>query len=367
MMKTGIFYTLLLVGWTLSLLARSSSPFCLPAGKITEYCDGYYLEIAPDAGPRVCCGCDATVTADFVYWTPIQEGLEYAASGWRSPTADQNPSKGQVKIPNFGYHPGFKVGIGFGFDHDGWDLSTKYTWYYTHHLTGSSWQEDVSSSTLHPLWYNPAALPPLDPYGPVLISAQSRWKIAFNVLDIDLGRNFFVSRALTLRPFCGVKSSLIWQTYNLRYRHLITEADLPRYRLKMEEKFWGVGLRSGLNSAWHFNRCFSLFGDLCFSTLWGEFDLFRKDTQVNSADPTDEPTRLLKLSNSFHTLKPTFECELGLRFETWAQNDEIHFSCEIGFEEQIWWEQNQFFRIFEESNLGNLTFQGINFKVRFDF
>ena len=129
--------------------------------------------------------------------------------------------------------------------------------------------------------------------------------------------------------------------------------------------YWGIGIRTGLDTSWHFNNCFSLVGELAISELWQRFEVERKviHTFVD-AETSKVP---IYLCDNFHTIKPVIELFLGLRWEEWFCCDTYHFSLEAGWEEQWWSDQNQFFQFGVETRQGDLIIQGLTIKARFDF
>jgi len=321
--------------------------------------------ITPAAGPRVCCGVDVAITASFIYWTARTDGLGYAVSGYRS-NADVNPGKGEVKHIDWDFHPGFKVGLGLGLGHDGWDIMAEYTWLYTSTDSDSTSQANLNESTLRPLWY-PGGPNNVSP-STAITSARASYDIDLNVIDLELGRNFFVSRYLKIRPHFGLKGAWYDADYSVRYILDSDEAVEPNaYRTRFDHDYWGVGIRTGFDTAWHFTRSFSIVGEIALSGLWGQFDADRRDTDFNSNSSDIETRVLLNTENQFHTLKPIMELFLGMRYDTWFCDEDFHFSLEAGWEEQIWWNHNQYFRVYEEGSHGDLVFQGLTLKARFDF
>ena len=98
--------------------------------------------ITPPVAPAVNHGADVFISADFIYWKAYQEGLEYAnsavnalAASGLTPGATLN--QGTFATPQTKFEPGFKVGLGLEFEHDGWDLFAQYTWLAPQHK-GSS-------------------------------------------------------------------------------------------------------------------------------------------------------------------------------------------------------------------------------------
>lgn len=342
------------------LTLHADETITVPEGKIIDY-PSLYQDITPSAGPRVIDGYGVFLTGDYLYWTGREQNLQFAYSG-QSALADTPTAtdKGKLYGFHFGFRSGFRVGLGFSFGHDKWDLSFNYTWFQADHNHGSAKLKN-SSTLLFPGYYIP-----LSGYE-YLTSAQGGWKLHFNALNLELGRNFYVSKFLSLRPFFGLNSS--WQRQHLSVDYLgILSADSAvsrKYHLRNALDFWGIGLRAGVDTAWHLASNWSLYGDLALSTLWGQFSNTRKDSLANVGNPW---TSVYHVSGGFHTIVPVVEIGVGLRKEEWFCNDRFHLAAQLGWEEQVWFDMNQY-----ESgpNLnhtgGNLILQGLTARLRFDF
>ena len=320
-------------------------------------------EITPNAGPCVANGVDVFFTADFIYWTIREDGLEFAATtGFASSSTNTSTSQGKIFHPEFKFEPGFKAGLGLDFDHDGWDLYAQYTWLRAKHdhehvhpspttllidffiLVNGAFTGGVGSTAT---W----------------TSASAKWHEDFNVVDLELGRNFYISRYLMLRPHFGLKGTWQTQKFDVSFDGTISTQSTTISSTN-HENIWGIGIRAGLDTAWHFTRSFSLYGDIAVTGLWEQFEIKRSDLLFNNVTRTG--TVGFHAKNNFHTIEPIFEWEIGLRWETWWCDDDYHFSIEAGWEEQTWLGQNQF--ISTGSNGDNLlSLQGLTTGIRFDF
>ncbi|MEX0961425.1 MAG: Lpg1974 family pore-forming outer membrane protein [Simkaniaceae bacterium] len=338
-----------------------------PAGRIDEYQEDAYCRLAPSAGPGVSCGWDAFVTADFIYWTARYDGLSYTASAFRSEYLDLNPKRGGVFHSNFGFDPGFKAGLGFLFDHDGWDLNLQYTWLFTREYFDQKTHPEFETSTFRPTWFDLSATPNLLPDEPPLTSAKSRYRFHFQSFDWELGRSFFLSPFLSIRPSVGMKGS--WQEldFTIRYRQVESVDTIGQWRILFDQNFWGFGPRLGFQSSWYLSKHWSLSANFAAASLWSQFRVKRNDKQANIADPDTPSIRLMKTKNQFHIVKPVIEMLVGIRYETWFKSLRYHYSFEAGFEQQYWFQQNQLFSTFEESDHGDLQLMGLTLKLRFDF
>jgi len=196
--------------------------------------------LTPCAGPRVKNGVDVYLFADFIYWTAKLDTLTYAKTGGGSLPNIGETKKGTILSVDWSWDPGFKTGIGWNFCHGCWDMNLQYTWLYTN--AGGS----KASSTL---------LPSYDIFPSEIISnsillnrAYARFDLHYQVGDLELGRSYYVSRTLKLRPFIGVKGTWQKQDYALYYDSIpITQLnDLFNFRAKFNQAIWGLGMRGGL-------------------------------------------------------------------------------------------------------------------------
>lgn len=354
---------LALLGICVGGFAIQVPPHAIP-GKIYETSTEV---ITPSAGPRVDHGIDACITADFLFWTARMDGLAYVHTGAGSGTT--NASKGKTRYPDWNWRPGFKVGLGLEIPHDQWDVLAEYTY-----LHSSAWDKiDENTNGVIPVW-NITNLDDDSLGVDSIASAKANWQLRFNTIDVSLGRNYFISRYLTLRPSFGFKGSWVSQDYHVK-EHLVQNILDSRLDMKNDQDYWGIGIRFGLNTAWRFTQTWSIYGNLALSGLWGQFEVKRTDTFVdvmNAGGPDSPPTGIkitdIFIENDFHTLKGILELGIGMRGEGWFLEDRYHFLVQGGWEEQVWFNHNQLAKInYSQSANGDLILQGLTIKARFDF
>nr|NGX26522.1 hypothetical protein [Chlamydiota bacterium] len=131
--------------------------------------------------------------------------------------------------------------------------------------------------------------------------------------------------------------------------------------------YWGVGPRAGLDSAWHFSKCFSVIGEVAATALWGRFDSKSLATQTNLTTNVTTVTSQTNLKTEWHSIKPVLEFFLGIRWEDWWCCDGYYTSLDIGWEAQWWGGQNQFVFSHTETRWGDLGLQGLTVRIRFQF
>ncbi|HSX03761.1 MAG TPA: Lpg1974 family pore-forming outer membrane protein [Rhabdochlamydiaceae bacterium] len=322
-------------------------------------------EITPNAGPCVKDGTNIYVTADFIYWTAREDNLEFAMTESTAATSGgtAHPSKGRVFRPETRWRPGFKIGAGHDFCYDGWDIYAEYTWYRVSN-TRNSITASSNQVILDAFWF---VNTPNNPAVNLFLEADGRWRLDFNVVDFEVGRNFYVSPRLMLRPFCGLKGT--WQKQKLKvdFENFFSSFATNVFSMNNRMKIWGVGILFGLDTSWHLSRSISLFANLAASALWEQFKVNRFDNEF--IPTTNVNSSLVNVMDRFHNVRPVLEWMLGARWETWFSCDQYHFAAEAGWEEQVWFSQNNFIRLPGTGSChnGDLTFQGLTTKVRLDF
>lgn len=335
--------------------------------------DTSFRQITPNAGPRVTNGADVFVTADFIYWTARQDNLAFAYTGVDPSVSDAvaSPvdSRGTTYTAPRKYEPGFKVGLGLNLGHDGWDVFLEYTWFRSNNTDTATagslpYQRLVPASVAIPSALDFEIL--------TVTNGTGSWRFRFNNFDLELGRNFYVSQYLTLRPHIGLKGNWINQYFdesgsgvwvgdtplnNLGYGYgSVSSATINR-----SQKWWGVGIRSGIDTAWYFDKNWSIFGDFALSGLWGRFNVSGKAT-IDGTYGTPEIQQFVPVwtGANYHTVKYVGEFQLGLRFDYWFSDDDYHFGLSAAWEVQSWINHNQM-------TFTDLGLQGLTIKARFDF
>ncbi|NDD58507.1 MAG: hypothetical protein EBZ47_04535 [Chlamydiae bacterium] len=311
--------------------------------------------ITPPVAPTVNNGADFFIEADFIYWDVYQEGLTVASTGEAtSVVSGQKIGNGNVVSLGRSWEPGFKIGFGFEMEHDGWDVFVDWTWL---NPTQANVSYPVTSNLRHYL----AAYNSKNISVPTVTQFNANSQLHFNAIDLELGRSFFLSRYLTLRPHIGLKTAWINQDFNREYYLSTALASSSKLRSDQEQQFWGIGIRTGLSPVFHLSKNWGIYGDLALSALYG----YNQD-QINDYLVNPSGTVFSEVVNeysSYHSLTPVIEFGLGLEYMTWFCNDSYMFNVKAGWEEQIWFNTNQFI----EADYGNLMLQGFTFNVGFHF
>ncbi len=185
------------------------------------------------------------------------------------------------------------------------------------------------------------------------------------MFDWELGRNYRVSKALSLRPFLGVKGGWIYQSIHSQWYNpdRTGAAFFNVGRENLENNFWGIGPTTGINTQWNlFNKQsqFYLFGDFSGALMWGHWsfsDLFRNDL------PQQVVVDLQNINGGASTIRTFmgFGCDLNF------SQSQYRFTAKLGYEMQFWLDQLQFYSFTAGRLVNMLTLQGGTFELSFDF
>jgi len=310
-------------------------------------------------------------TADFIWWKTNISNSNFAANGFASGTlavvggSQTSTGPGRIQHPKFEFEPGFKVGAGVFLPHDGWDLYACYTWLHGgRHTNGISATSSTNAINLVPSSGAGIAVAQV-------LGESCTWKQRFNVIDLELGRNFFISRFLSLRPFAGLKGARIRE--HLHFNSMgqgtsgglnpgITLSPTQQYR---RQNMWGLGPRIGLDSLWHFTKEFGLYADFAFSLLWTDYHTHFHDTSTSSSTGISVTSITVFTKEVITNVTPVVEVGLGLSYMHWFCGDDYFLEAHAGWEGQCWWDFNHFTDYANKS--GNLTLHGLTAGLKFGF
>jgi len=379
--------------------------------------------VNPSARIEVNDGCGLFITGEALYWKATQNGLQFTVentvdgSTLTSPLV--NDIIGAIGIPSAAvevgtnfvdadietvkpkYNWGFRVGLGYNLPRDCWDLYLVWTNLHSNAHHNEPDRDDcspcepccvVETSEQYPTWSDGASaiIGPLD-------EAKARWSNQLNVLDLELGRDFYVSKWLSLRPHFGLRGDIIHTNYRVEYENddaddffsLFPKTDVV---VKHKTRWWGVGLRAGLNTDWDLCWGVSLYGNWAISLLYGRFTVTREDffDPIHLTIPavaisgipsgviltdSDDPFDTFSFRKRFWDEVATTDLQLGFRWDTMFCDDSFHLGINVGWEHHLFFHMNQFIEanhfdfqnIVMTSDNGDLGYQGWTFGFRFDF
>jgi len=340
--------------------------------------------INPQGRPQVRDGLDLFIYGNLLYWNAHENGLNYAVKESGDPidlTAEiYTLSDASVNNLRGKWNWGFRAGIGYNTMHDGWDL--RLTWLRFTDTGGNKPRTDSQTQfyATRGLGEKTESRTTADLYTQ---DARGYWGLNLNQIDLDLGREFFVSKWLTLRPHVGLRTDWIHQNVNAYYSLMTYESgrlsSTTKSAVLSKDHWWGMGLEGGLDTQWGLGGGWSIFGNMAGSILYGLHEITVKDAAVAS-DGSIENDTSKNLSQTYHISHPILDLQLGLRWDCMFYNDRFHLGLDLGWEHHVYFSQNQFPSHFKVqggsgenphgtfvANQGDLTTQGWTFAARFDF
>ncbi len=320
--------------------------------------------INPPGRPQVRNGSDLFVKADVLLWQAHEDGLPLFI---RNEGQDADLSDADVKGFDWDWDWGFRVGVGYNMMHDSWDLFLN--WMRIYGNAEKHRHVDEDDDALWPCLTDPAATLGATNLGTGWYTkAKGHWKVQLDQVDLEMGREFYVSKWLTLRPHFGLRTDWIRQRTEMHYNryHATSGKD---YEIHMHNKFWGLGIAVGLDTQWGLGCGWSIFGNAGFALLYGFHEIDRRDELSNGTEDD-----FVDIDDSYRASRAVSDLQLGLRWDTMFDHDRYHFRIQAGWEHHVYFAQNQFPRFVNTlaqgdiiGNQGDLTFQGWTLSGRFDF
>jgi hypothetical protein len=311
-----------------------------------------------------CSSNTVVVTADFLAWFASQEpGSIYADVVTRFGVI---PGRWEAPGFDFRWDYGFRIGAGSNLAYDQWDTAFSWTWFRTDakHRILSNPDATVGAEFF-------AAFLSFSLLGDNLLDiAQSMrvsWSLLYNMFDWELGRAYWVSKDLSMRPFIGVKGGWIHQSIGATYGNLAvdTVATGNTGKEHLKNNFWGIGPSGGVNTKWRVrdfgSHFFDLFGDFSLAGMWGTWtckDAYRTTVPGVSA-----------FVNAKNSSLGALMCRgfVGIGWDADFRMNQSHFAAKLGYEMQIWFDQMRFATFQIQRTHYDLTLQGVTLNCRLDY
>jgi hypothetical protein len=377
-------------------------PCCVPKPKKCIDCECYtpmYYDLQ--------CDCGFFFEADFLYWYSRETNLSYGLEviGF-APEVGPPPVATQVifslpksyKDLKASWDPGVRIGAGMNSSCDGWDYYFSWTWLKSCKSqtsngcgeTDSAVVTEAGSTLILNPWVESAVF-----QTPFFSTVKAKWELTLNLFDLEIGRRYWLSRCFTMRPFLGLRGA--WTETNFNIESTLGPITLELLQNQQEKtcdhynnEVWGVGIVGGFQPSWYFTPCFSLFGNVAVSALWGDYNSKKTASVFVTGDGQIEG---ITLSGKNETHRDTSKMQsiidlaIGLRWEdTWCC-DRYRTALDIGWEHHMWINHGAYSRTLGReggailsptapsqvyptsyvSNVTDLGFGGLVIRARFDF
>lgn len=318
--------------------------------------------INPPARPVVKDGCDFWIQGEGLFMQPTEDGLSLAI-----PTdASVSYVDGRIHNAKYDWSWGFRVGAGYNMPHDGWDLMFGWTWFRAqdHNHKDRVVNENMLGTQMVPATAN-ADVSNLD-------RASAHLHLQINMADLEMGREFFVSKWLTLRPHLGFRGAWVRRTFDPKYTGGSIAPAGASDDVYRKNSISGFGILGGLDSQWGLGSGWSFYGNFALSMIYGRQHTSLKEyTSTANSNPG---TERWDGRNHWTAVRPITDLAIGLRWDHLFADDQYRVRFQVGWEQLLFFGFGQDMNFYDSTAIaangnqaGDLGLSGISFQARFDF
>lgn len=264
---------------------------------------------------------------DFLWWRANEEGIQLGTeeafevfSNDPTPLRTTVINKSHVKHPNFKYDPGFRLGLINACACDCYDIAFNWTHFHTKAKAHGETDPDNTTTSGVLFFSDWERL-----IGPNPFAARARYTLNLDLLDLELGRKFYVSNCFVLRPSIGLRGVRIDQNYRVESVSNLATATDPFFDFTSEVKsrsdFLAIGPRVGVDVEVHLGCGLAIFGQAAGSIVFGKFDNHSKELFRDFATNPSTTTAIVsefeyEAKNSAHRTSRTItDLAIGIRWD----------------------------------------------------
>lgn len=242
----------------------------------------------------------------------------------------------------YNFDPGFRVGLGYEGD---FDTRVYYTQFKTE---GLDWANgNLTTGFLG------GRLSQTIPATTFYQTGQAKFKINFNMIDWNIGKQFQVTKSLMLHPIVGLEGGTIRQQFDTNFQSQplsITE--------RVRNNFAGFGPKAGIESKLVFLSIndfnYSLVADLSTSYLWGKWHI--TDIEQTSS-----------MGSVIVNVAPRNFGALSIQGLIGASMNYNNLSIKLAYELSDWFNQCQIFDDETGTQNNDLILQGLTLNLAYRF
>lgn len=322
---------------------------------------------------------------EFLYWDLITEDpMNFAQkrNNQNGTTGNFSVDDEDIKSLNYGFTPGFRVGIGRRMGRAKlqnnirpWQVEADYTRVHPHtsetlHASG----DDTSNPNLNQSQFIYPVVPTLN--GSTALFAHSRATFGYDRANLKFAWPMWITETVILRLMLG--GSFAWFSNNWKntFRNQ-QDSDLLQ-KANFKWKWLGGGILGGGDIYMGVGSGFGFFANTSFGLLFGPM----KQREYYKAQNNNGTDNSRKLKYHFNSFQPTVDVGIGIDYKHWFKRD-VMLQLALGWEFSWWFDMNQFGRqggnsnakSLEASNKGNffdnnpsdLGFNGLTAKIALEF
>ncbi|QVL57074.1 MAG: hypothetical protein KFB93_06750 [Simkaniaceae bacterium] len=357
-------------------------PSTIQAIETPSQIDKNLCEITATYSPLANNSVDIIVDVEFLWWysnvTNLSYGTKRNVIPIESQVAQNSTMLAATKKQEFNrkWNPAFRIGFGIAGFQDGWDLYSNWTYYHSHESTSKS-VAPLSGGTLQSVGtevYTSSWLP--GPNDITFSKLSAHLQLLYNQFDLTLGRKFWISTALGLHPYMGLRgfySQLFFRLKGTRPDHNTATVTDFRQSTQAKQKLYGVGLLAGTDANWHFHTNWSIITSGAVSLTYGKYQV---TTRLDSIGLFDNSGNIAveshsKTPDNTYGVQTFIDCAIGLSWEDTYYQKAIRLKFDAAWETQLKIDYHRLhwpnvYYDYPGIN-GNLVLSGLVLRGRIDF
>jgi len=288
------------------------------------------------------CAMGGAFEFDFLYWNAENPGFSCFAYEQKNPYLSypniisgmpENDIGSLVRLDSK-WNPGFRIGAGWNSDFDRWDVFVNWTWFKNH-----SHESETINGFYPPSYVGFLPISIMNQMNPFQ-NVSSSWRLAYNAVDLELGRAYYITKSLSFRPHWGLRNSWINQKSRTHFYGAMStySTNIIDYVAHAKNNFGGIGPRLGIHSQWHIaNSSWSILGKASASLLFGETRSHFRNSYLD--DQGDDVIIYRDFKDKSFEYVPNLQVFLGLNWGSCWHCDQYYFGISAGWETNIYWNQ----------------------------
>jgi hypothetical protein len=274
----------------------------------------------------------AGLYGEFLYWKAQESGLYYAhdCQSYFDGTDTKVASMiGDLHKVNPDWKPAFRVGAVFYLPYDKWETNLAYTYY-------RSKKSSTYNGVTPTLWgHSSRQIADFSNY------AKASWRLNLNIADCEFGRQSYMGKYFSMKPYFGVRFAQVDQKLNINYVFNNNPANIGRLGasnvIKPKSFFAGAGLKAGIDTDFTLIKAIKFYTITSGSLLYGRFS--NRYIVIQTLPAVPEQRTIANAGDSFYQSIASGQLAMGFKFGSYFNQNKNHFDFQIG------WEQNIFFGV----------------------
>lgn len=291
---------------------------------------------------------------EYIFWETRVEGTEFAYSN--SALSPSIPITGSVYSVKPGWTSGLRIFGAKYFEYDRWSLQASFTLLRPN---GSEATASALSSARIPLKGVLLSNTYLD-------TAKASYNLDYYDLEVNLGRDFYVSNALSIRPFFGIETLWFDQSLTTRYSGGET-LGLDTVTLIDTSDLWGMGPEIGLTSGWFLGLGFKLLASSRVALPFGYVSSTHNESHSRIA------AQRFYMKEQKHQFNPYLQGRIAGAWSGYVNKKKQYIEVSFGYDFSYFFGYNEFIAITDVSanrfqlEDGNVSMQGIGLRLAVSF